>query len=880
MIRKVELILGIIGVLLLTACAEHLVKDKGRRAEIHAAFEQRRDALLMNRQQQLLNVFDADLTQQEREGIEFLYAYETLSDLSNYDSDHYLQQVRYAIKAMETFSWGKTVSNEDFLHFVLAPRAGTENMDSARVVIFHELKDRILNMDMKEAALEVNHWCHEKVTYTGSDGRTSAPLATIKNAKGRCGEESVLTVTALRAVGIPARQIYTPRWVHQDDNHAWVEFWADGKWYFMGACEPEADVNQGWFVEPTRRAILTNTITPGHYAASDVIDQSKYFTRLNQTSNYTTAKDVYVRIVDHVNNAIEDAEVSFLVCNYAELFNLVSLKTNAEGICKLKLGLGDLLVWSRKEDMFNFKKISVADVDTVQITLEGNNFSERIMDMDLVPPVKKVPLQVSEEGKKENKVRLAYEDSIRHAYERTFMSKKEAMDLASKLGLDTTQVWQTIKKSRGNWRDIQEFMEKVPIERKTWILPLLQNVSEKDLRDASAGILLSHMLHSPEFDGQCTEDEYARYILNPRVEREKLSAYKAFLQKQFRQDFWGAVLENPLMAEDWILQNINITKDENYIPVASVPQGVFEMKTCDPGSARLFFVALCRTAGVRARIHKVTGLAQYKTNEAWVNVFLGEKMTGDKGGGGSIHLLARGIDNRDCRYFKQFTLSRFINGRYETLDFEFNKKLSDFPDTLTLETGNYLLYTAERQNDGTLLTRMSFFPLRNDEHKTVVVSLRQDEQPLESLGSFYLPDGWLQPDGTKLFMNENSFKNGVVLACLDPDKEPTKHVLKEFEGLIQSYDALNVPFIFVLPNDERAKLFKRDEHKLPENSSIAMDDGMLNELESALGRELKNHLPVLALVSANNEIVYLSSGYKIGTGDQLLKVLKKYHENK
>ena len=26
------------------------------------------------------------------------------------------------------------------------------------------------------------------------------------------------------------RQVYTPRWAHTDDNHAWVEAWADGRW--------------------------------------------------------------------------------------------------------------------------------------------------------------------------------------------------------------------------------------------------------------------------------------------------------------------------------------------------------------------------------------------------------------------------------------------------------------------------------------------------------------------------------------------------------------------------------------------------------------------------------------------------------------------------
>ena len=112
---------------------------------------------------------------------------------------------------------------------------------------------------MKEAALEINHWCHEKVTYVGSDIRTSAPLSTVKNAKGRCGEESTFTVAAYRAAGIPARQCYTPRWAHCDDNHAWVEICIDGKWQYVGACEPEAELNLGWFTQSAKKAMLVHT---------------------------------------------------------------------------------------------------------------------------------------------------------------------------------------------------------------------------------------------------------------------------------------------------------------------------------------------------------------------------------------------------------------------------------------------------------------------------------------------------------------------------------------------------------------------------------------------------------------------------------------------
>ena len=152
-------------------------------------------------------------------------------------------------------SWHcQEVPEDIFRHFVLPIRVNNENLDSSRWVFFMELKEKIKNLSMKDAALEVNHWCHEKVTYRGTDIRTSSPLATVKTAFGRCGEESTFTVAALRSVCIPARQCYTPRWAHGDDNHAWVEVWIDGKWHYIGACEPESDLDMAWFTEPAKRA--------------------------------------------------------------------------------------------------------------------------------------------------------------------------------------------------------------------------------------------------------------------------------------------------------------------------------------------------------------------------------------------------------------------------------------------------------------------------------------------------------------------------------------------------------------------------------------------------------------------------------------------------
>ena len=174
-----------------------------------------------------------NLSGERMQAMQFLYAYMPLPDIADYSGEYHLQNVDYALKARAEMPWGKNVPIREFLHFVLPVRVNNENLDTSRAVFYNELRDRVKNLSMHDAALEVNHWCHEKVTYTPSDIRTSSPLATVRTAYGRCGEESTFTVAALRAVGIPARQVYAPRWAHTDNNHAWVEAWVDGEWHFL-----------------------------------------------------------------------------------------------------------------------------------------------------------------------------------------------------------------------------------------------------------------------------------------------------------------------------------------------------------------------------------------------------------------------------------------------------------------------------------------------------------------------------------------------------------------------------------------------------------------------------------------------------------------------
>ena len=168
----------------------------------------------------LFEIFKNPMSEAERQSMTFLYAYMTVGDITDYSGEFYLSSVKASLRTRESMPWGSQIPNDVWRHFVLPVRVNNENLDNARIELGRILAPRVKGLTTEQAAVEVNHWGDEEVTYEPSDARTSAPLSTVRSAIGRCGEESTLRVSALRSVCIPARQVYTPRWAHTDDTHA------------------------------------------------------------------------------------------------------------------------------------------------------------------------------------------------------------------------------------------------------------------------------------------------------------------------------------------------------------------------------------------------------------------------------------------------------------------------------------------------------------------------------------------------------------------------------------------------------------------------------------------------------------------------------------
>ena len=231
------------------------------------------------------------------------------------------------------------LSRDVYEQYVLCPRVNDEDLSDHRGLFYGQLWDRVKDLEQEQAVLEVNRWCHEQASYQGQDDRTASPLTVYRCGSGRCGEESAFLVAALRSVGLPARQVYAPRWSHCDDNHAWVEVLCHGKWRFLGACEPEPVLDRGWFNTAASRAMLVHSRTFGpvrdtalHGVPLGREGQALYH---NQTGRYARTKQYTFR-------ARPGEKITLEVLNEARFCPIAHLTAGPDGTVRAELGIGDL----------------------------------------------------------------------------------------------------------------------------------------------------------------------------------------------------------------------------------------------------------------------------------------------------------------------------------------------------------------------------------------------------------------------------------------------------------------------------------------------------------------------------------------------------------
>lgn len=859
--------------MLWTGCnnEKHFINDSDYRLKVENDFAEKQTIL---KNGNLSGIFSKEMTSEEKEALQFLYAYMPISDIADNSGEFFLNNIRLSFKIRESSSWGKNIPEDIFRHFVLPIRVNNENLDNSREYFQKELWPRVKHLSMQDAVLETNHWCHEKATYTPSDSRTSSPLATIKTAYGRCGEESTLLVAALRAIGIPARQVYTPRWAHTDDNHAWVEAWVDGKWCFLGACEPEPVLNLGWFNSPASRGMLMHTKVFGSYnGKEEKMIQTANYTEINIIGNYADKSSVTVTVKDGNGNTIEGANVEFKLYNYAEFFTVYKQKSNLQGQVSLSAGLGEMLVYASYGDKFGIRKVSFGKEKTVDIVLKHNVNEAYFENMDIVPPAENANLpSVSEEQRNENNIRLHQEDSIRNAYVATFPDKDIISKFAKENNLKCEEIEGFIVKSRGNYAEIMKFLSNSTQNqmcRKA--IDLLKTITDKDLRDTPCSVLEDHLYNTPE-------EASTEYVLCPRVANELLTPYRSFLQKEIPESQKTEFTSNPQTLVKWCSDSIAIRNDLNKGASPTSPIGTWKCRVVDTQSREIFFVAAARSLNIQAWKDAVTGNIYYINNGNTYQADF-EISTTSKTPEGTLRAIYKPIPRLDDpKYYTHFTISKYENGSFKLLNYPENATWSSLlKNSVKIEEGYYMLVTGSRLANGSVMSNVSFFTVEKDKETKIELKMRDNAEEIRVIGNFNSELKYTDAvTKTETSILSTTGRGYFVVGILGTGQEPTNHALRDIEIKKEEFEKWGRKMILLFPDEKSYRKFSpTDFPNLPSNIvyGIDTDNEVRNEISQNMKLSNEGNLPIFIIGDTFNRVVFQIDGYTIGTGEQLTRTI-------
>lgn len=838
---------------------------------------QQRLIVLGEKQQEWQQGLEKLKEQQELQAwMTYLGATLPLTDLVSYSFQTWIPYVEHALSLKQKMSWCQDLPEDIFADYILYPRINTEDIEECRQLFYQELLPRIKDLPLEQAALEVNYWCQENATYQSADDRTASAMTVYRSGSGRCGEESTFTVTALRSVGIPARQVYAPWWSHCDDNHAWVEVYLNGKWHFLGACEPEPILDKGWFTNASSRAMLIHTRTFTGAESQQEIEElygkeraarchvEDGVTYEHITDNYALTKTLQVRVMDPAGQPAKGAMVRFEILNMAEFSSVANMTTDEQGGVKIQLGLGHIHVHAIQEGQMAQALVCIEEDCEVVLTLGAERQEKEIWhSFDFISPhdYPMHPALLTEEQRVERDARMEKGTQLRSTRIDGFYRPDEAC----KYDEDLQEILQLAK---GNFENIAAFLAQGALGDQKYRKALLQSLTKKDYRDVKKEVLDEHLICAAEFAQDYPEDIFAAYVLCPRVWNETLTQYREKIQQYFDDKTKKEFQQKPERIMTWLEEHLTSEPQMDYQDLFYTPAESLQSGKTDPISRKILFVAICRSLGMAARLSPVDGNAEYWKKDHFVKA----KQTESKEKKAELTFVCEKPE--EWIYRQSFTVGRLQDGIYRRIDLPAVNEKGEF--CCQTEPGEYRLLTVNRLPNGHMYAYAYIFTLKAGEERRIELKKREVDLA-ETLSNNEIVDFDLQAvKGQKVKASTLLKKPKNILIWIEEGKEPTEHILNEMMQQAEEFRTLDADILFMLRDEEavqQATLAKA----LKEIPGIRLVYDDFHENVNTLGRRMyvdPDKLPLVLVLNDGLCGVYASSGYNVGLADILIRIIK------
>jgi len=172
------------------------------------------------------------------------------------------------------------------------------------------------------------------------------------------------------------------------------------------------------------------------------------------------------------------------------------------------------------------------------------------------------------------------------------------------------------------------------------------------------------------------------------------------------------------------------------------------------------------------------------------------------------------------------------------------------------------------------MTRITFLNLQAEKATHLPLTLRKSLRPPPIFGSFVT--GQLKNDLQQTGIDIGT-SSGLVMAWLEPDEEPTKHLVDDLQRKAGEFEEWDGSLVLFLPTREEMDLFiQREGESLPRNVQYGIHaDYSFGKLFYSLDLPLSRKYPVVLYINPAGIINYFTEGYRIGIGHELVKLINR-----
>ena len=627
----------------------------------------------------------------------------------------------------------------------------------------------------------------------------------------------------------------------------------------------------------------------------DVIGKEGAAVMLNQTARYARVKTVSVKVTDKEGTAVKGAQVQFLVLNMGEYFPIAKAETDEKGTVSLVTGLGSVRVLAFLPGMEGFAQ---ADLDTraqdeISLILTGETVeAEDWRAVDVIAPVDTPvnPDMPTPEQKAEGTRRLNEANKIRKEKKENWVNPELTAFLAGE--------------------DEQELRQ-----------AMVDVLSEKDHTDCVCNVLEEHLEYgkqcAKEFKtksgtGKCGEKEmngadrftqgaesanaecsnykaeksaaytratgaesgynlYINYVLNPRVEDELLRPYRKGILSFFTEEQKADFRTNPAEIWNYIQAHITAYPDNERETVMETPYECLVSGIGTQRSQKVLFVAIARTLGIPARLNPDNKVMEYWENNQFVPVLKQQE-------GGAVLTLRKEAD-AVWNYYQNWTMGRLVGNEYVSLNLT-GRSWEENTLELALIPGTYRIITTNRLPNGNQFAWEKTFTIKEGGQREETLRLRE-AQLGDMLERISLPEFEVKDSAGNTVTCAELTKGGKkILMWLEESREPTEHILNEMLEHAEKFHEFenSISFMIRTPEAKQDPLLAKVLKMFP-NVSIYYDS--FEENIELLGRRMyvdPDKLPLILVTNGESVGIYATSGYNVGTGDMLIRIMEEVPE--